>query len=65
MKLLLKHKGYEAFSTPIAGQLCAIIQRPSHKVGIPEIPAVSMAAGEKALGPMAKAAIGRDLQTRR
>ena len=65
MKRLLTHKGYDVFVRPAGGELFAQIHRPFRNIIIAEIPAVSEDAGERALIPLAKAAIERDVASRR
>lgn len=61
MKRLLSHKGYDVYVRPGGGELYAHIERPGRRVANVHIPAVSAEAGERALLPLAKAAIERDL----
>ena len=65
MRLLLTHKGYQAWAQPVGNELWAMIKEPGRRVVIADVPAVSAAAGDRALKPLAKAAIERDLQSRR
>lgn len=64
MRPFLTHKGYEAWSTVVGGELWATIKTP-RRVIIAEVPAVPTTAGVAALKPLIKAAIERDIQTRR